>query len=70
MNLLSRKLVLGLGGIAANTGIVLGIAEIVPDLLTTEIIYLAMVNNLGIAGIAITKQAEIDKVTAANGGSK
>ena len=70
MNLLSRKLVLGLAGLAANTGIVLGIAEILPDLMTTEIILFAMVNNLGIAGIAITKQAEIDKVSAANGGTQ
>ena len=69
MNLLSRKLVLGVCGIAANVGVIIGIAEIVPDLLTTEIIMLGMVNNLGIAGIAITKQAEIDKVKAGNGGS-
>ena len=70
MNLLSRKLVLGLAGLAANTGIVIGLAVIDTSLLTTEMILFAMVNNLGIAGIAITKQAEIDKVNAANGGTQ
>ena len=68
MNLLSRKLVLGVCGIAANVGVIIGIAQIVPDLLTTEIIMLGMLNNLGIACIAIPKQAEIDKVKAGNCG--
>ena len=68
--LTSRKLLLGGFGVAGQVGILYIVAQLVPDLLTAEMIYLALAGCAGLTGVVASKQAEIDKVVAANGGSK